>query len=344
MQYKKLGHTDIDVSIICLGTMTWGVQNSQDEAFEQLDYSLAKGVNFIDTAEMYPVPPTEGTYADTERIIGRWDKMKTSRDSFVLATKIAGPGMDYIRDGIHKFNKERMTKAVDDTLKRLNTDYIDLYQIHWPERSTNYFGNRGYVHQNDEVFTPFLERLEAMDSLIKSGKVRHFGLSNETPWGLMQYLHLAKLHNLPRMVSVQNPYNLLNRTYETGMSEMSIREEVGLLAYSPLGFGVLSGKYLEGKRPEKARLTLFDRFTRYTNTNALKATKMYCDLASELETTPTTLALSYVNTRDFVTSNIIGATTMEQLKENIDSATFKMTSEIENRINEIQELIPNPSP
>jgi aryl-alcohol dehydrogenase-like predicted oxidoreductase len=344
MNYKKLGTTDINVSTICLGTMTWGEQNTKQEAHKQLDYSTERGVNFIDTAEMYPVPPSASTYATTEEIIGNWPKLKENRNDIILATKMAGPGMEYVRGGICKFNKHEMTKAVDSSLQRLQTDYIDLYQLHWPERTTNYFGNRGYKHNPSEEFTPFLERLEAMQELTKSGKIRHFGISNETPWGVMKYLSLAKEHNLPQIVSIQNPYNLLNRTYEIGLSEMSIREKVGLLAYSPLGFGVLSGKYLEGKKPAGARLTKYERFSRYSNPQATKATEQYDKLAKDLEVSLTTLALSYVTSRNFVTSNIIGATNLDQLKENIDSIDFKITNEIEAKINEIHESIPNPSP
>ena len=345
METRQLGNTDLNVSKLCLGTMTWGVQNNEAEAHEQLDYALERGINFIDTAEMYPVPPTKETYATTEEIIGKWQGLHNNRDKIVLATKVAGPSFDYIRGGNLKLNREHITAAVDSSLKRLKTDYIDLYQLHWPERSTNYFGQLGYTHQHDApAFTPFLERLQVMQELKDAGKVRHFGLSNETSWGFMQYLALSQMHNLPRVVSVQNPYNLLNRTYEVGMSEMSIREDVGLLAYSPLAFGALTGKYLGGKKPANARLTLFDRFTRYQNTQALKATELYCELAQKLETTPAKLALAFVTSRDFVTSNIIGATTMEQLKENIDSNDLVLTSEVEQAINEIHTLIPNPSP
>jgi aryl-alcohol dehydrogenase-like predicted oxidoreductase len=345
VDYRKLGNTDLKVSSLCLGTMTWGIQNTQDEAHKQLDYALERGINFIDTAEMYPVPPTQETYAKTEEIIGNWSKLHSKRDDIILATKIAGPGFDYIRDGELKLNKKHMKEACEASLKRLKIETIDLYQLHWPERQTNYFGQRGYTHNENEVsFTPILERLEAMQELVNEGKVKHFGLSNETPWGVMQYLSLAKTHNLPRIVSIQNPYNLLNRTFETGLAEMAIREKMGLLAYSPLAFGMLSGKYRHGQKPKNARLTMFDRFTRYLKPLSSKATDMYCDLAQELEVSPATLALAYVSSRNFVTSNIIGATTMEQLIENIDSNEFSITSEIAVKIDEIHELIPNPSP
>ena len=344
MNYRKLGTTDIDVSTLCLGTMTWGEQNNEAEAHQQLDYAFERGINFIDTAEMYSVPSKPETYAATEKIIGNWPKLQEKRSDIILATKMAGPGMEHVRGGVCKFNKELMTKAVDSSLKRLQTDYIDLYQLHWPERTTNYFGTRGYKHNEGQEFTPFLERLEAMQDLVSAGKVKHFGISNETPWGAMQYLSLATAHNLPRIVTIQNPYNLLNRTYEIGLSEMSIREKVGLLAYSPLGFGVLSGKYIGGKKPTGARLTKYERFSRYSNPAATKATELYDKLAKDLGISLTTLALSYVTSRNFVTSNIIGATNLDQLKENIDSIDFNITSEIEVKIDEIQEMIPNPSP
>ena len=344
MELRNLGNTDLKVSSLCLGTMTFGEQNTQQEAHAQLDYAIDHDINFIDTAEMYPVPPKKETYAKTEEIIGKWSKLQLQRDKLVLATKIAGPGMDYIRDGSLKFNKSHMVKAVEDSLQRLNTDYIDLYQLHWPERTTNYFGNLGYIHNSDEHFTPILERLEVMKELKDAGKVLHFGLSNETPWGVMKYLELADRYNLPRIVSIQNPYNLLNRTYEVGLAEVGHRENCGLLAYSPLGFGTLSGKYLNNQKPVGARLTVYERFTRYNNAQALTAIEKYCALAQEIGVKPSTLALSYVTSRPFVTSNIIGATKLEQLKENIDSINFKMTKEIESEINKIHTLVPNPCP
>ncbi|MCP4911937.1 MAG: NADP(H)-dependent aldo-keto reductase [Oligoflexia bacterium] len=345
MKYNKLGNTDIDVSVICLGTMTWGEQNSQAEAHEQLDYSLDQGVNFIDTAEMYPVPPNEGTYSKTEQIIGNWDKMKTSRDKFVLATKIVGPMQaGYIRGGDYKFNKKNIRSAFEASLKRLKTDYIDLYQLHWPERPTNYFGQRGFGAAGNEEFTDVKETLEALNELVKEGKLRHIGLSNETPWGIMKFLEASRKYDLPKVQSIQNPYSLLNRLYEVGAAEVSLREDAGLLAYSPLGFGVLTGKYLNGARPEGARLTKWDYFSRYNKPNGVKATEMYCQLANDVGLTPTQLALAFVNTRPFVTSNIIGATKMSQLKENIESANVEISSELLEKINEINELIPNPAP
>lgn len=347
MEYRRLGKTDIKVSSLCLGTMTWGEQNTEQEAHEQLDYALERGINFFDTAEMYPVPPQEQTYTRTEEYIGRWSKMKTDRDKIIMATKIAGPAewMAYVRNGQNKFNKENIVAAVDASLKRLNTEYIDLYQLHWPERQTNFFGQLGYSHNpEEEKWTPFLEVLEALEEVKKAGKVREFGLSNETPYGTMHFLNLAEQKGLPRMQSIQNPYNLLNRTYEIGMAEISHREECGLLAYSPMAFGALSGKYLGGKKPEGARLTLWDRFSRYSNPQAIEATQKYADLASGFDTTPAKLALQFVTSRPFVTSNIIGATKMDQLKENIDSVELEMTQELMDKINEIHTLIPNPSP
>jgi len=345
MEYRKLGNTDIDVSVICLGTMTWGEQNTEQEAHQQLDFALDRGVNFIDTAEMYPVPPMPETYTRTEEYIGRWDKLKAQRDKIILATKVVGKAdwAAYIRNGQACLNRENIRAALEASLKRLGTDYIDLYQLHWPDRSTNFFGQLGY-HHVDEDFTAIEETLAACDELVKEGKVRHFGLSNETPWGTMSYLSLSKAKNLTRMVSIQNPYSLLNRTYEVGMAEVSHREQCGLLAYSPLGFGVLSGKYLGGKKPEGARLTLWDRFSRYNNDQAVKATEKYCEIAKKHGLTPAQMALSFVNSRPFLTSNIIGATKMDQLEENIASIDVKLSEEVMSEIEAVHQEIPNPAP
>lgn len=345
MEFRKLGQTDIDVSVICLGTMTWGEQNTEQEAHQQLDFALDRGVNFIDTAEMYPVPPMPETYTRTEEYIGRWDKLKTQRDKIVLATKVVGKAdwAAYIRNGQACLNRENIRAALEASLKRLGTDYIDLYQLHWPDRSTNFFGQLGYQHV-EEDFTAIEETLAACDELVKEGKVRHFGLSNETPWGTMSYLSLSKAKDLTRMVSVQNPYSLLNRTYEVGMAEVSHREQCGLLAYSPLGFGVLSGKYLNNQHPENARLTLFDRFTRYTNPLAIKATEKYCEIAKKHGLSPAQMALAFVNSRPFLTSNIIGATKMDQLEENIASIDVKLSDEILSEIEAVHQEIPNPAP
>ena len=347
MEYRKLGNTDIDVSVICLGSMTWGQQNRQLEAFEQMDYALAHGVNFLDTAEMYSIPPSADTQGSTETIIGSWLKSRSNRDRIILASKIAGPAegwMDHIRKGRTRFNRAHLEEAINGSLRRLQTDYIDLYQLHWPERNTNYFGQLGFTPAEEDEFTPIDETLEALDSLVTSGKIRHIGLSNETPWGIMRFLELAVRLNLPRIVTVQNPYNLLNRSYEVGGAEISWREHCGLLAYSPLGFGVLSGKYLGGARPMGARLTLFPDYTRYSSPVAEKATAEYAALARRHDLDPAQMALAYVNSRPFLTSSIIGATTMDQLATNIASADVRLSGEILAGIQAIHEAHPNPSP
>jgi len=326
MQTRKLGHSDIDVSLICLGTMTWGEQNTEQEAFEQLDYAVDQGVNFIDAAEMYPVPPRAETQGLTETYLGNWLARRERRDDLVIASKVAGPGngLGYLRGG-PRLTRAHIREACELSLKRLQTDYIDLYQVHWPDRNTNFFGKLGYQPVADEDMTPVEETLEALDELVRAGKVRHIGLSNETPWGTMEYLRLARERHWPRPVSVQNPYNLLNRSFEVGMAEFAHREGTGLLAYSPLAFGLLTGKYLGGKWPEGARLTLFDRFKRYMGERAADATRAYAELARHHGLTPAQLALAWVNSRAFVTSNIIGATNMEQLQENIGSVEIELS-------------------
>ena len=345
MEYRKLGASNIDVSVICLGTMTYGEQNTIKQAHQQLDYSIDHGVNFIDTAEMYPVPPMAKTYAKTEEYIGKWDKLKTQRDKIILATKVVGKSetFSYIRNGRACLNKENILTAIDSSLKRLNVDYVDLYQLHWPDRLTNFFGQRDYI-PNDSDFVSFQELLEVLELVKRSGKVRNFGISNETPWGLMSYLKLSEAKSLPRIQSIQNPYSLLNRTFEIGLSEIAYREKCGLLAYSPLGFGVLTGKYLNNQRPENARLTLYERFDRYNNKNSLKATEQYVDLANKFEISPAQMALAFVNSRKFVTSTIIGATTMEQLKTNIESINLNLSDEILKEIEMIHAENPNPAP
>lgn len=345
MEYRKLGQTDLNVSALCLGTMTFGEQNTQAEAFEQLDYALAQGINFVDTAEMYPVPPSPVTQGDTETIIGNWIQQRGLRDDFILATKIAGPAdwLPYIRGGT-RHTERHISEAINTSLARLKTDYIDLYQLHWPDRNTNYFGELGYKYDPNEQATSIEETLRALDKAVKSGKIRHVGLSNETPWGVMSFIHAAKEYGLPRVVSVQNPYNLLNRTYEVGLAEVSIRERAGLLAYSPMAFGVLSGKYLNGLRPEKARLTLFERFTRYTSLQAEEATQAYVDLAKKHALSPAQMALAFVTQQPFVTSNIIGATSMAQLKENIASAEVTLSDELIKEIETIHSANTNPCP
>tara|TARA_Y100000591_G_scaffold329352_1_gene357737 strand:- start:412 stop:1449 length:1038 start_codon:yes stop_codon:yes gene_type:complete len=345
MKFKKLGNTNLNVSLICLGTMTWGTQNSEKEAFEQMDYSFEQGVNFFDTAELYSVPPTAESFGKTEKIIGNWFKKKKNREKIVLASKVAGPGCEWIRGGGNNFTEVKMQRAIDDSLKRLQTDYIDLYQLHWPERFTNCFGRREFVfRENEREWNDFLSILQALEKFIKSGKIRYIGVSNETPYGLSKYLELSSKKNLPRMMSVQNPYSLVNRTYEIGMSEISIREKCGLLVYYPLAAGALSGKYRNGKMPKNSRLALFKGWERMINPLAMKAYDEYHNLAKESNLSMVQLAQAFVNSRPFVTSNIIGATTMEQLKENINSIEIELSDEIMEKINLIHNNNPNPSP
>lgn len=333
-----------EVSKICLGTMTWGQQNSEAEAHEQISYALDRGVNMLDAAEMYPVPPRAETQGRTEEYIGTWFKKTGLRDQYILATKAAGPNPEfhYLRGG-PQFTRDQLMEAVDNSLKRLQTDCIDLYQLHWPDRYTNFFGQRGY-HHRDQPETPIEETLRALQELVASGKIRSIGLSNETPWGTMKFLELAEREGLPRVESIQNPYGLLNRTYEIAMAEVSHREDVGLLAYSPLGMGLLTGKYRHGAKPEGSRMAVFERFTRYDGNETLEATEQYLQLADEHELNPTHMALAFVNTRPFVLSNIIGATTMEQLKMNIDSLDVTLTKDVLKGIEAIQQRIPNPAP
>tara|TARA_X000000368_G_scaffold75261_2_gene55689 strand:- start:4176 stop:5210 length:1035 start_codon:yes stop_codon:yes gene_type:complete len=343
MEYNILPNSNIKVSKICLGTMTWGRQNNQQEAFEQMYYSIDQGVNFFDTAELYPVPATPDKYAITEEIIGNWFQQSKKRDKIILATKIAGPG-DYTAH-IRKtgFKGNSIENALDGSLKRLKTDYVDLYQLHWPERITNTFGNRNYQYFNDSWEDNFEFILEKLKELIKIGKIRHIGLSNENPWGIMKFIDYSK-QDLPKMITVQNPYSLLNRLFEVGSSEICKRENVGLLAYSPLGFGILTGKYFNGKMPKNSRLDLFPTLKRYSNENSIKAAKLYEEVAKKHNISLTHLSLSFVNDRPFVTSNIIGATNLEQLKENIESINIKLSDEIISELNSINNKIPNPSP
>ena len=343
MEYNKLPGTNIEVSKICLGTMTWGTQNTKQEAFDQMDYAIDNGVNFIDTAELYPVPASADTYATTEVYIGKWLESRKSRDKIILASKIVGPG-DYTAH-IRKtgFKGDSIETALDQSLKRLKTDYLDLYQLHWPERLSNYFGNRNFKYFNDSWEDNFQEILLKLKKTIDSGKVRHVGLSNENPWGIMKFLEYSK-NVLPKMITIQNPYSLLNRLFEIGSGEICKRENVGLLAYSPLGFGVLTGKYRNGNVPKNSRLDLFPTMSRYTNDNCKNAIELYHQIADKHNLTLTQLALAFVNDRPFVTSNIIGATNIEQLKDNIDSINTKLSKEIIDEINLAQEKIPNPAP
>lgn len=345
MHTRKLGTTDLDVSLICLGTMTWAEQNTEQEAFEQLDYATAEGINFIDAAEMYPVPPRAETQGLTETYLGNWLARRGRRDDLVIASKVAGPGngLTYLRNG-PRLTRDHIHHACEASLRRLQTDYIDLYQVHWPDRSTNFFGKLGYEHDPEETATPIEETLAALDELVRAGKVRHVGLSNETPWGTMEYLRLAREKGWPRVASVQNPYNLLNRAFEVGMAEIAHREQVGLLAYSPLAFGMLSGKYLGGKWPEKARLTLYERFSRYNSGRGLDATRAYVDLARQHDLSPVQMALAYVNSRSFLTANIIGATTLEQLRENVGSARVTLSPEVLEAIETLHQEFTYPCP
>lgn len=346
MKYTTLGKTDISVSKICLGTMTFGEQNTEAEGHEQLDYAIEQGVNFVDTAEMYSVPGSKETQGSTERIIGSWMQARKNREDLVLATKVTGPskGLSYIRN-VPNFSKSHILEAIEGSLDRLQTDYVDLYQLHWPERQTNFFGQIEYNHNPNDQWEDNLESvLETMSSLVKAGKVRQIGISNETPWGMHRYLHLAEKHGFSRVVSNQNPYSLLNRSYEVGLAEMSIREDVGLLAYSPLAMGALSGKYLNGARPEEGRLVKFPAFARYLNDYGLEATAKYKALADDLGLTLPQLALAFVTDRPFVTTNIIGATSMDQLKDNLSSASVELSAETLKEINQIHRACPNPAP
>jgi len=346
MNYRKLGNTDLDVSTICLGTMTWGEQNSQEEGFEQMDYALDQGINFFDAAEMYPSPCRKETYGETEKVIGNWLSKRKNRDKIILASKISGPGMSYIRGGGLQFSKENFSLAIENSLKRLKTDYIDLYQLHWPERKTNFFGKLGYVHKKDtNEWNDFEKILISLEKFVKQGKIRFVGLSNETSWGLSKFLEISKLNGLPKMMSVQNPYNLLCRTYEIGLAEISIREKSGLLGYSPLAGGFLTGKYRNGNLPENSRQKLFgDYYTRYLKPNASVVIEKYYDISKKFGVNFTQMSIKFCEIQPFMTSVIIGATTMEQLKTNIESVNVNLKDEIIQDINKIQKLYPNPCP
>lgn len=347
MKYSQLGNTDLEVSRICLGTMTWGQQNSEAEAHEQLDLAVERGVNFIDAAEMYPVPPKAETQGRTEACIGTWLARRSDRERLVVATKVSGnsSGLEWIRGG-PVLERGQILQAVEDSLRRLQTDYIDLYQVHWPARPANYFGRLDYEHVDGggDAAAALEATLSVAAELIEAGKVRHFGISNETPWGTMQYLRLAERNGLPRVVSIQNPYNLLNRSFEIGLAEVAQRESVGLLAYSPLAFGVLSGKYADGAQPENARLTLFPRYSRYSGETAIQAAGEYAALARKHGLTPAQMALAFVNERPFLTSNIIGATTREQLEENLGSIDIELDETTLEAIDAIHARISNPAP
>jgi len=346
MKYGKLGNTDIDVSVICLGTMTWGEQNTERDAFAQMHYALDQDINFFDTAELYAIPPRAETYGRTEEIIGNWLKQSGKRNQIILASKVCGPTgwCPHIRKGKSRLDAKNIITACEGSLKRLQTDYLDLYQVHWPDRNTNFFGKLGYAPEKDLDAIPIEDTLEALNLLVQQGKVRHIGISNETPWGATQYLHLAETKRLPRIVSVQNPYNLLNRSFEVGLAEVACREDVGLLAYSPLAFGTLSGKYLDGARPADGRITLFPDYTRYTNPQGVAATAEYVDLACKHGLDPAQMALAFACSRPFLTAAIVGATTMQQLQNNIASIDVVLSDEMIAGIQDIHTRYPNPCP
>ncbi|MCE0493245.1 NADP(H)-dependent aldo-keto reductase [Vibrio salinus] len=345
MQYVKLPHSNLEVSKLCLGTMTFGEQNTQQDSEQQLDFALDSGINFIDTAEMYPVPPMAKTQGKTEEFIGHWLKKSGKREKVILATKVAGPrNVPYIRDNM-TLDHRNIHQAVDASLERLQTDYIDLYQVHWPQREANYFGKLNYktsAQKNDN--TPIIETLEALNDVVRAGKVRYIGISNETPWGLMTYLRLAEKHDLPRTITIQNPFNLLNRSFEVGLSEICHYEGIRLLAYSPMAFGILSGKYLNNARPQGARCTLYERFKRYFTPQGIKATEAYIQLAQDYGLNPAQMALAFVNQQPFTGSTIIGATTMEQLKTNIQSKDVILSEEVMEKIDDIFTVYSNPCP
>lgn len=345
MKYTTLPNTDIKVSKICLGTMTYGQQNTEAEGHAQMDYAVEQGVNFFDTAEMYSVPASEETYGSTEKIIGSWLKKAGKREEIVLASKIAGPNpkFTYMRDTID-FSPKSIKYALDNSLKRLQTDYLDVYQLHWPERNSNYFGQRGFSGYNDEWKDNIHEVLTALEGHVKEGKIKHIGLSNENAWGIMRFLEENKYNNLPRVKTIQNPYSLLNRLFEGASAEVCFRENVGLLAYSPMGFGTLSGKYLKGGDLSDARISLFPNYNRYSTEQGIAATKMYQDIAAKNGLSLTELSLAFVTQQPFLTSTIIGATKMEQLKENIDTINVTLSEEILKEIDAVQTIIPDPAP
>ena len=346
MNYRKLGNTDLDVSTICLGTMTWGEQNSQEEGYEQMDYALDNGINFFDVAEMYPSPCRKETFGETEKVVGNWFKERKKRDKIILATKISGPGMSYIRGGGPQYTEKKISEAIENSLKRLKTDYIDLYQLHWPERKTNFFGKLGYVHKEDSnEWNDFEKILISLEKFVKQGKIRFVGLSNETSWGLSKFLEISKLNGLPKMISVQNPYNLLCRTYEIGLAEISIREKSGLLGYSPLAGGFLTGKYRNDNMPENSRQKLFaNYYTRYSKPHTSLVIDKYFDISKKFDLNFAQMSIKFCEIQSFMTSVIIGATTMEQLKINIESVNVNLNDEIIKDINNIQKLYPNPCP
>jgi aryl-alcohol dehydrogenase-like predicted oxidoreductase len=346
MNYKKLGNTDLVVSTICLGTMTWGEQNTIKEGFEQMDYALDQDINFFDAAEMYPSPCRKETYGETEKIIGHWFSERKNRDKIILASKISGPGMSYIRGGGLQFSEKNISLAIENSLKRLKTDYIDLYQLHWPERKTNFFGRLGYEHREDSnEWNDFEKILIVLENFIKEGKIRYIGLSNETSWGLSKFLEVSKLKKLPKMMSVQNAYNLLCRTYEIGLAEISIREKSGLLAYSPLAGGFLTGKYQNKNLPENSRQKLFaEYYTRYSKSYAAEVIEKYFNISKKFDLNFAQMSIKFCEIQKFITSTIIGATSMEQLKINIESVNVTLEKEVIKEINNVHLIHSNPCP
>ena len=346
MNYKKLGNTDLVVSTICLGTMTWGEQNTIKEGFEQMDYALDQDINFFDAAEMYPSPCRKETYGETEKIIGHWFSERKNRDKIILASKISGPGMSYIRGGGLQFSEKNISLAIENSLKRLKTDYIDLYQLHWPERKTNFFGRLGYEHKEDSnEWNDFEKILIVLENFIKEGKIRYIGLSNETSWGLSKFLEVSKLKKLPKMMSVQNAYNLLCRTYEIGLAEISIREKSGLLAYSPLAGGFLTGKYQNKNLPENSRQKLFaEYYTRYSKSYAAELIEKYFNGTKKFDLNFAQMSIKFCEIQKFITSTIIGATSMEQLKINIESVNVTLEKEVIKEINNVHLIHSNPCP
>ena len=348
MNYKKLGNSNLNISTISMGTMTWGEQNTLEEAFEQMDYAYDQGINIFDSAELYPVPPSAETQGETSRILGQWVKSRKIRDKVIIADKIVGrSGMNWFRpEGIEtRLDKKQIEFALDRTLKNLEMDYVDIYQLHWPDRPINVFGGLEYEHTDSRDAISIEETLTALDELVKQGKIRHIGLSNETAWGTSEFLKVASEKKLSKIISIQNPYNLLNRSFEVGLSEISIREQVGLLAYSPLASGVLTGKYFDGKLPKGSRMDLFGhRYPRYKTLNAEAAAKKYHAVASKHGLNPCQMAIKFCEIQKFVSSVIIGQTTMEQLKTNIGSISLNLSKEVIKDINEVQIIYSNPCP
>ncbi len=345
MKFREIPHTDLSVSLIGLGTMTWGEQNTESEGHAQMDYALERGINLFDTAEMYPVPPRAETCHETERIMGTWFAARGTRDKVILATKVVGPGphVTHVRDG-NRLNRAHITAAVEGSLRRLQTDRIDLYQLHWPDRPVPLFGTRDYSPPKTADAVPIEETLGVLWALMDQGKIRHIGLSNETPWGTMRFLELARIGKFPRMVTIQNSYNLLNRTFDGGLSEICHEEGIRLLAYSPLAFGRLSGKYRGGKKPEGARLSIWERFARYNGPNSDAAIEEYARIADEAGLDLAQMSLAWINQRPHVASNLIGATNMEQLKSNIDSVDLELSGDVLNAIELVHQRFPNPCP